>query len=112
MFTFILVVHILVCSGLCIIVLLQVGKGAGLSSVFGAKGGADETLFGGKGAGGFLAKVTTAIAIIFMVTSLTLALITSRRTSESIVKTKSTVIEQKKETPTHPSTTKTSKTSK
>jgi len=112
MVTLILVVHIIACSGLMIIVLMQVGKGAGLASVFGAKGGADETVFGGKGAGGFFSKLTTAIAIIFMVTSLTLALITSRRTSESIVKTKSSVIEQKKEAPSHTSGTKTSKTSK
>ncbi|MGQ9706073.1 MAG: preprotein translocase subunit SecG [bacterium] len=112
MYNFILIIHILVCSGLMIIVLLQVGKGAGLASVFGARGGADETLFGGKGAGSFLAKVTTVIAIVFMVTSITLALITSKRTSESVVKMKSSVVEEKKETTTKPKETKTSKVEK
>jgi len=55
------------------IVLLQTGKGAGLSGVFGAGGAASESFFGGRGPGTFLAKLTTAAAIMFMVTSLVLA---------------------------------------
>jgi len=96
-FNFILVIHILVCAGLMVIILLQVGKGAGLASVFGARGGADQTVFGGRGAGGILTKITTAIAIMFMVTSMTLAILSSKRTSTSVVKKTSVVEEEKKE---------------
>jgi preprotein translocase subunit SecG len=55
------------------IVLLQTGKGAGLSGVFGGGGAASESFFGGRGPGTFLTKLTTAAAIMFMVTSLVLA---------------------------------------
>ncbi len=66
--------HVLVGVALIAIVLLQEGsKGAGLSGVFGAGGAATESFFGGRGPAPFLAKVTTAAAIVFMVTCLILA---------------------------------------
>lgn len=61
-------VHIIVCVGLIIIVLLQADKGEGLAGAFG--GGASSTVFGERGAGGFMSKLTTTMAIVFMITSL------------------------------------------
>ena len=63
--------HVIVCFFLVAVVLLQRGKGAEMGAVFG--GGASSTVFGGRGAGNFLTKLTTGSAIIFMCTSLTLS---------------------------------------
>lgn len=68
---FLTVVHVLVCFFLIIVVLLQRGKGAEIGAVFGGGGGG--TLFGSRGAGNFLTRLTTGAAFIFMLTSLSLA---------------------------------------
>jgi len=68
---FLTVLHVMVCLVLVIVVLLQHGKGADIGAVFG--GGASSTVFGSRGAGNFLTKLTTASALIFMLTSLSLA---------------------------------------
>lgn len=73
MMTFILVIHVLVCLFLIGIVLLQSGKGAELGAAF---GGSSQTLFGSRGAATFLNKLTTIVAVVFMITSLTLAVLT------------------------------------
>ncbi len=57
------------CLFLIVVVLLQTGKGADMGAVF---GGGSQTLFGSSGAGNFLTHLTTATAIIFMLTSLIL----------------------------------------
>jgi preprotein translocase subunit SecG len=100
--TIILVVlHIVVCVALIMIVLLQTGKGADLGAAFG--GGSSQTLFGSTGATTFLHKMTTAAAIIFMLTSLALAYIVSHRTKgESIMTDAPPPIEQKADTQTSP----------
>jgi preprotein translocase subunit SecG len=67
MSTIVVVVHVLVCFALIFIVLLQHGKGAGIGAAF---GGSSQTVFGSTGAAPFLAKLTAAAAILFMVTSL------------------------------------------
>lgn len=72
----IVTVHVLVCIGLMISILLQSGKGGGLAGAFG--GGSSQTLFGGRGAAGFLSRATTVLAVIFFVTSLTLGLTASK----------------------------------
>ena len=64
------IVHILTCILLILVVLLQAGKGASLGAAF---GGASQTVFGSAGATPFLAKLTTALAILFMLTSLGLS---------------------------------------
>ncbi len=61
--------HILSCFFLIVVVLLQTGKGADMGAVF---GGGSQTLFGSGGAGNFLTRLTTATAIVFMLTSLIL----------------------------------------
>jgi preprotein translocase subunit SecG len=69
--TVLVVLHVLVCIFLIAVVLLQRGRGAEIGAVFG--GGASSTVFGGRGAGNFLTKLTTASAVIFMLTSLSLS---------------------------------------
>jgi preprotein translocase subunit SecG len=76
--TIIIVVHILVCVALILIVLLQAGKGAEMGAAF---GGASQTIFGSAGAMGFLSKLTTVAAIVFMITSLLLTFSSTRRAS-------------------------------
>ncbi|MBN1662755.1 MAG: preprotein translocase subunit SecG [Deltaproteobacteria bacterium] len=75
---FVTVVHIMVCIILVLVVLLQAGKGANMGAVF---GGSSQTIFGSSGPGTFLGKMTTVIAIVFMLTSLTLSYSSSHRSS-------------------------------
>ena len=63
--------HVIVCIFLVAVVLLQRGKGAQIGAVFGGGGGA--TMFGGRGAGNFLTKLTAGAAVIYMLTSLSLS---------------------------------------
>lgn len=63
------ILHVVVCFALIIIVLLQKGKGADMGAAF---GGSSQAVFGGAGASSFLSKVTTAAAVLFMITSLLL----------------------------------------
>ncbi len=69
--SFLYTLHFLVCFVLIGVVLLQRGKGADLGASLG--GGGANTIFGSRGAGNFLTRITTGSAIIFMCTSLTLA---------------------------------------
>ncbi len=78
-------IHIIVCIALIMIVLLQTGKGADMGAAFG--GGASQTLFGTTGASTFLGKATTVAAIMFMVTCLVLAYVsTGGKGTSSIMK--------------------------
>ncbi|HWM88527.1 MAG TPA: preprotein translocase subunit SecG [Kofleriaceae bacterium] len=66
------ILHVLVCIFLMLTVLLQAGKGGGMGAAFGG-GATMGTVFGGSGAGNFLRRLTVVAAVIFMVTSMTLA---------------------------------------
>jgi preprotein translocase subunit SecG len=81
--TLITVLHVLAAFSLILTVLLQAGKGAAMGSGLG--GGSSQTMFGSSGAGNFLTKLTTGIAILFMVTSLTLATISNKSKSSSVI---------------------------
>ena len=85
------IVHILVCIGLILVVLLQTGKGAEIGAVFG--GGSSSTIFGSSGAGNFLTKLTTAMAIVFMITSLTLGYFAGQRPSATIFDSRSPALQ-------------------
>ena len=88
-----IVIHIVVCVALIMIVLLQTGKGADMGAAFG--GGSSQTLFGSTGASTFLSKATTGAAIIFMLTSLALAYMSTQRTGgESIMDKAAAPVEQ------------------
>ena len=80
--TFITVLHVLVCLFLMLTVLLQSGKG-GMGAAFGG-GGGTQTVFGGSGAGSFLRRLTVAAAVIFMLTSITLAWLSSRTGTDAL----------------------------
>jgi preprotein translocase subunit SecG len=72
-------VHTLVCLAIIGIVLLQAGKGADIGSAFG--GGGSQAVFGSMGTPTILGKITTVVAILFMITSFGLAKMSSRATS-------------------------------
>ena len=80
--TVVTIVHIVACLFLILVVLLQTGKGAEMGAVFG--GGGSGTIFGASGAGNFLTKLTTATAVIFFLTSLTLAWSSLSQTRETV----------------------------
>ncbi len=85
-------IHILVCLFLIIVVLLQSGKAADLAGAFGGMG--SQTAFGPRGSATLLSKATTGAAVLFMVTSLTLAIMASRRAGVG-----TTVLEEPKAAP-------------
>ena len=77
--------HVLVCVFLILVVLLQSGKGADLASAFG--GASTQTAFGSRGPASFLSKVTTGAAVVFMITCLSLSLLTTKPEAKSILET-------------------------
>ena len=78
----ILTLHVVVCVILILLVLLQSGK-EGMGVIF---GGGSQSLFGGTGAGGILVKLTTFIAVIFIVTSLSYNIVTTEKVArESVI---------------------------
>jgi preprotein translocase subunit SecG len=81
MYTVITIIHVMACIFLVLVVLLQTGKGAEMGAVF---GGSSSTVFGSSGAGTFLSRLTTATAIIFMLTSLSLTYFSARRNSATV----------------------------
>lgn len=91
--TLILTLHIIVCVLLVILVLLQSGK-EGMGVIF---GGGNTSVFGSGGAGGILAKLTTLMAVIFVITSLSYTYVTSSRPSSE-----STILNVKIEEPASP----------
>ena len=70
MYTFLVVIHVLVSVMLIMVVLLQSGKGAGMGAAF---GGGSQTLFGARGQTTFMHKLTAGMAILFMTMSVVLA---------------------------------------
>ena len=70
--TLIIIIHVIAAISIVGLVLLQQGKGADAGASFGA--GASQTVFGSSGSGNFLVRATTISAVIFFVTSLTLAI--------------------------------------
>lgn len=81
MVSIVISIHVIVCVTICIIILLQQGKGAEVGAVF---GGSSQTVFGASGAGNALTKATWALATIFFATSIFLALASARRVTGSI----------------------------
>lgn len=76
-----IVLHVIVSLGLILVVLLQTGKGAEVGAVF---GGSSATIFGSSGAGNFLTRLTTGMAIVFMATSLMLGYVTAKKPAATI----------------------------
>ena len=80
--TLLTIVHVIVCLFLVGIVLLQHGKGADIGATF---GGSSQSLFGTEGPLPLLNKITTAVAILFMLTSVSLAYISSQTSKSSVM---------------------------
>ena len=80
MYSFLIVVHVIVSLLLVTVILLQSGKGGGLAAGFGGPSAGAE-VFGGAGAAGFLEKATAVLAVIFMATSLSMAYLSSQPNS-------------------------------
>jgi preprotein translocase subunit SecG len=76
------IIHVLACFGIIGIVLLQSGKGADIGSAFGGAG--SQAVFGSMGTPTLLGKITTGIAIVFTLTSFTLALLGGERGSSVV----------------------------
>lgn len=83
MYTFVVLLHVLVCLAVVLVVLLQQGKGADIGATFG--GGGSQTVFGSRGAGNFLTKLTAVAGALFMLTSLGLAIMSSHGLRSSVV---------------------------
>ncbi len=69
--SFILIIHVILAVLLIVLILVQQGKGADAGAAFGS--GASSTVFGAKGSATFITKLTTFVAIVFFITSLSLA---------------------------------------
>jgi preprotein translocase subunit SecG len=77
------ILHVVVSLFLIGVVLLQSGKGAEMGASFGSSG--SQSVFGAGGGTSFLSKMTTGAAVVFMLTSLTLAYISGMPSSSSIM---------------------------
>jgi preprotein translocase subunit SecG len=84
MHTALIVAHYFICAFLVILILLQAGKGADIGAAF---GGASNTVFGGRGPATFLSKITSVAAILFLITSISLAQFSKQRTVTSVIDT-------------------------
>jgi preprotein translocase subunit SecG len=80
--TLVLIIHVVACTALIAIVLLQTGRGAEMGAAF---GGSSQTLFGSSGGSTFLGKLTTAAAIVFMITCLGLTYFSSKPEGKSVM---------------------------
>lgn len=74
MYSIVVVIHVIICLGLMLVVLMQSSKGEGLAGAFGG-GGISGAVFGGRGAATFLSRATTVLAICFMFSCVTLTLL-------------------------------------
>jgi preprotein translocase subunit SecG len=94
-----IVLHIIASFGIIGVVLLQAGKGADIGSAFGGAG--SQAVFGSMGTPTVLGKITTVVAIVFTITSFTLALLGGER-SGSVVREPSPVTAPAPATPATP----------
>ena len=82
MYTALTILHIIVAFIMVGVILLQSGKGAEIGAAF---GGSSQTVFGARGASTMLSKLTAITATIFMVTSLTLAIMSKQKNYSSTI---------------------------
>lgn|GEM_PF-467493 len=80
MLGFLIALHVLFAALLIVVILMQQSHGSGMSSVFG--GGGSGSFFGGKGASPLLLKVTIGLAVLFFLSSTSIALIIPRQTAQ------------------------------
>jgi preprotein translocase subunit SecG len=81
LYSVLIIVHIITCVLLVLTVLLQQGKGAEIGAVFGSS----DTIFGSAGPASFLHKLTTGLAVVFMVSSLVLTYLSAHKVEDSVM---------------------------
>lgn len=81
MYQFVIIVHVLVSIAIISLVLLQHGKGADAGATLGA--GASQSVFGSQGAGSILVRITTLMAVVFFVTSISLGYMASQQVKQA-----------------------------
>ena len=101
MLTLVITIHVVACFVLIMVVLLQAGKGANMGAAF---GGSSQTVFGSSGAGTFLGKLTATVAVVFMLTSLTLAYLATKGGSSVVERVGAPVTQQEQLPMTLPDT--------
>jgi len=102
MVTLITIIHVLAASVLILVVLLQSSRGTDLAGAFG--GGGSQTAFGPRGTSNFLSRTTAVLAAVFILTSLSLSLLSNRgRKSGSVLSgEKAAPVSQQKAPPSPP----------
>lgn len=83
MHTMLLILHALLALSLIGVILVQTGKGADIGAAFG--GGSSQTVFGARGPTTFLHRLTIALAVLIMVTSILLTIYATRRGPASVI---------------------------
>jgi preprotein translocase subunit SecG len=81
MYQIIMMFHVLAAACIIILVLVQQGRGATIGSAFGS--GASQTVFGSRGSGSFLLKVTIGFVVLFFATSISLNYLASQMVKQS-----------------------------
>lgn len=118
MITFLIVLHVIICILLVVAVLLQFGKGAEMGAVMGS--GASQAVFSSSAKGNFMTKLTSILAISFMINSIVLTTLKSREAKKSLFDSEAPVAQplnsdvqdlNKKEQDTAPAQTETAKES-
>ena len=84
LFSVILSIHVVACVLVILVVLMQSGKGAGFSGIFG--GGGSDAVFSAPSGSQFIRKVTTGFAISFFISSLLLTFLGSKRSARSVTR--------------------------
>ncbi len=79
MIIFVTTIHVIVCLLLIVIILLQQGKSADLAAAFGGQG--SQTAFGPRSAANLLTRSTTWLAVIFVITSISLTVLMQHQTT-------------------------------
>jgi preprotein translocase subunit SecG len=100
MFIVLTIIHVLMCFAIIAIVLLQAGKGADIGSAFGGAG--SQAVFGSMGTPTVLGKITGAIAIVFTLTSFSLAILGGERSSSVVREAAPVSVPATPATPTPP----------
>lgn len=93
MYQLILMIHVVTAICLVALVLVQQGKGATMGAAFGS--GASQTVFGSRGSGSFLLKLTIGFVIVFFSTSIALNYLATRAAKQNTVITLPTPLQQK-----------------
>lgn len=83
MTSIIITIHVIVSFVLIVVILLQSGSAGGMGAAFG--GGGSQTLFGSSGSGKFFTRLTAIVAALFMITSISLTVMSAHRAKGTVM---------------------------